>query len=258
MSYQFIRVDHEGPLTIVTIDRVEAHNALNASAHLELQDAFNNFETDNSQWCAIITGSGTKAFCAGHDLKQQAAGGGLVTPPTGFGGLTARFSLNKPLIAAVNGVAMGGGFEIALACDIIVASSNAIFALPEPRVGIAALAGGLQRLPRSIGYHRAMGMMLTGRRVSAAEGFQLGFVNEVAETDVLSTARRWASDILACSPMSIRSTKEAVRRGLSEPVEDAMREEWDYPAMKAMLDSQDYIEGPVAFAEKRAPQWQGR
>lgn len=258
MSYHYVDVAREGPLTIVTINRPQAHNALNAAAHLELQQVFNDYAEDDSQWVAIITGTGGKAFCAGHDLKQQAAGGGLETPPMGFAGLTSRFALTKPVIAAVNGVAMGGGFEIALACDIVVASSNAVFALPEPRVGIAALAGGLQRLPRTIGLKHAMGMLLTGRRVSAAEGLTLGFVNEVVDGDVVAAARRWAADILACSPMSIKATKEAVQRGLTVSVQEGMEGEWDYPEMQALLASEDYIEGPVAFAQKRAPQWKGR
>lgn len=258
MSYHYVDVVREGPLTIITINRPEAHNALNAAAHLELQDVFNDYAADDSQWVAIITGSGTKAFCAGHDLKQQASGGGLTTPPTGFAGLTGRFDLTKPVIAAVNGVAMGGGFEISLACDIVVASQNALFALPEPRVGIAALAGGMQRLPRIVGLQRAMGMLLTGRRVSAQEGYSLGFVTEVAEGDVLDAARRWAGEILACSPMSIKATKEATQRGLSVSIQQGMEGEWDYPTMKALLASEDYIEGPVAFAEKRAPRWKGR
>ena len=258
MTYQFVELSREGPLTIITINRPEAYNALNAAAHLELEGVFNDFAADDEQWVAIITGAGAKAFCAGHDLKQQAAGGGLVLPPSGFAGLTSRFDLTKPVIAAVNGVAMGGGFEIALACDLVVASSNAIFALPEPRVGIAALAGGIQRLPRSIGFHRAMGLMLTGRRVTAAEGLALGFVNEVVEADALGIARSWAAEILSCSPMSVRATKEAALHGLCVSVEDGISRQWDHPAMKAMLGSQDYVEGPVAFAAKRAPEWTGR
>lgn len=258
MTYQYITVVREGALTLVTINRPEAYNALNAQAHEELAEAFDAFAADDSQWVAILTGTGGKAFCAGHDLKQQASGGGLVTPPSGFGGLTARFDLAKPLIAAVDGVAMGGGFELALACDIILATQKSVFALPEPKVGLAALAGGIQRLPREIGLKRAMGMMLTGRRVPAQEGYELGFVTQVVEGDILEAARRWAAEILAASPMSVRATKEAALRGLDTPLAQALTEEWDYPAMKAMLASQDAVEGPAAFAEKRAPAWKGR
>lgn len=258
MTHRYIQVAREGRLTIVTIDRPDAHNALNAAAHDELAAAFDAFAADPEQWVAIITGAGDKAFCAGHDLKQQASGGGITTPPTGFAGLTSRFDMVKPVIAAVNGVAMGGGFEIVLACDIVVADARAVFALPEPRVGLAALAGGLQRLPRTIGVKRAMGMMLTGRRVSSEEGERLGFVNEVVAGDVLGAARRWAEEILACSPMSVRATKEAVLRGLDTPVDRFLQEQWDYPAIGAMMASQDAVEGPTAFAAKRAPVWTGR
>lgn len=258
MTYRYVDVSREGRLTIVTINRPDAHNALNKAAHLELEAVFDTFAADGDQWVAIITGAGTKAFCAGHDLKQQAAGGGLDLPQTGFAGLTSRFDLTKPVIAAVNGVAMGGGFEIALACDLVIAASHAVFALPEPKVGLAALGGGIQRLTRSIGYHRAMDMMLTGRRVTAAQGLALGFVSEVAETDVMAAARRWAAEILAGSPMAIRATKQAALRGLDASLEDGIGAQWKYPAMLAMLASQDAVEGPVAFAEKRTPQWKGR
>lgn len=258
MTHRYVTVAREGRLTIVTMARPEAHNALNAAAHEELAAAFDAFAADPEQWVAIITGAGEKAFCAGHDLKQQATGGGMAIPATGFAGLTSRFDMAKPVIAAVNGVAMGGGFEIVLACDIVVADARAVFALPEPRVGLAALAGGLQRLSRTIGVKRAMGMMLTGRRVSAEEGERLGFVNEVVDGDVLTAARRWADEILACSPMSVRATKEAVLRGLDTPVDRFLQEQWDYPAIAAMMASQDAVEGPAAFAEKRAPVWTGR
>lgn len=258
MNWQYALVEREGPLTIVTINRPDAHNALNAAAHEELAAIFNEFEADEAQWVAIITGAGEKAFCAGHDLKQQASGGGMTTPASGFAGLTARFSLTKPVIAAVNGVAMGGGFEIALACDVTVAAQNAVFALPETRVGLAALAGGLQRLPQQIGLKHAMGMLLTGRRVTAAEGARLGFVNEVAEGSVLDAARRWAEEILACSPLSVRASKQSVLRSLSMTVEDAMKAQWQFDAMAQMMESEDAVEGPRAFAEKRTPNWQGR
>src|SRR6185295_12906210 len=159
-----------------------------------LGDVFDNFAADPDQWVAIITGAGERAFSAGNDLKVTAAGGPRgSTHPSGFGGVVSRFDLDKPLIAAVNGIAMGGGFEIALACDLIIAADTAIFALPEPRVGLAALAGGLHRLPREIGTKRALGMILTGRRVSAAEGKSLGFVNDVVPTgEALAAAKKWA------------------------------------------------------------------
>ena len=177
-DYEFCRVEREGPLTVITLNRPEVMNALHPPAHFELNKVFDDFAADPAQWVAIVTGAGDRAFSAGNDLKYQASGGKMSSPPGGFAGLTSRFDLNKPLIAAVNGIAMGGGFEIALACDLIVASEAAIFALPEPRVGLAALAGGLHRLPRVIGPKRALGMILTGRRVSAREGLELGFVND--------------------------------------------------------------------------------
>ncbi len=257
MSYAHILVEREERLTIVTINRPEAYNALNPAAQLELQDAFDRFAEDDDQWVAILTGAGPKAFCGGMDLKAQADNPDLFTAEKGFGGFTARFDLIKPVIGAVNGAALGGGFELALACDILLASENATFALPEPRVGLAALAGGIQRLPREIGLKRAMGMMLTGRRVTAREAEALGFVNEVVAGDLLDAARRWAGEILACSPMAVRATKEAVLRGLSVPVAEGLAEEWEYPAMKRMLASADAVEGPSAFAEKRGPVWRG-
>src|SRR5271165_6268420 len=208
MAYEFIAVDRDGPITTITLSRPDVMNALHSPAHFEMDEALNGFAADPDQWVGIITGAGERAFSAGNDLKHQASGGKMGSPPSGFAGLTSRFDLTKPLIAAVNGVAMGGGFEIALACDLIIASESAIFALPEPRVGLAALAGGLHRLPRQIGLKRAMGMILTARRVSAKEGLELGFVNEVvAPGELMAAARRWAVLIAECSPMSIRASK---------------------------------------------------
>src|SRR5579883_2438119 len=179
MELKFSKVERKGPITIVTLSRPEVYNALHIDAHFELNKVFDDLSSDPEQWVAIVTGAGDKAFCAGNDLKWQAAGGKRGWDKGGFAGLTSRFDCDKPIIAAVNGVAMGGGFEIALACDLIIASENATFALPEPRVGLAALAGGLHRLPRQIGLKRAMGMILTARHVPAREGLELGFVNEV-------------------------------------------------------------------------------
>lgn len=260
MAYDFVRVDRAGPITTVTLNRPEVMNALHSPAHFELAEVFDAFAADPDQWVAIVTGAGDRAFSAGNDLKHQAGGGKMGSPPSGFAGLTSRFDLDKPLIAAVNGVAMGGGFEIALACDLIIASETAVFALPEPKVGLAALAGGLHRLPRQIGLKQAMGMILTARRVSAREGRELGFVNEVvAPGELMAAAERWAGLICECGPMSIRASKEAVSKGLDEPsLEAAIKGQGRYPAVAALFASEDFKEGPLAFAQKRAPQWKGR
>ena len=254
-GYEFLTVEREKKITTITINRPSVYNALHPPAHFEFDKVFNDFEADPEQWVAIITGAGNKAFSAGNDLKYQAAGGTRERPASGFGGLTQRFNLAKPVIAAVNGFAMGGGFEIALACDLIVASDNAIFALPEPRVGLAALAGGLHRLPRIIPQKQALGMILSGRRVTAQEGKELGFVNEVtSQADLMPVSKRWAGMILECSPMSVRASKQAVYQGLDKStLEDAINS--DYPAVEALYKSADFIEGPKAFSEKRTPRW---
>lgn len=260
-EYKYCKVEREGRLLIVTLNRPEVMNALHAPAHLELAEVFDGFAADPEQWVAIVTGAGERAFSAGNDLKVTAAGGPRgSTHASGFGGLVSRFDLDKPLIAAVNGIAMGGGFEIALACDLIIAADTAIFALPEPRVGLAALAGGLHRLPREIGTKRALGMILTGRRVSATEGKELGFVNDVVPAaQLMTTARERAKQIMELSPMSVRASKQAVYRGLMEAsIGDALKNQNDYPAVAAMYRSEDLREGPRAFAEKRAPQWKGK
>jgi len=259
-DYEFCTVERDDRLLIVTIARPERMNALHPPANEELARVFDDFAADPSLWVAILTGAGDRAFSAGNDLRWQAEGRPLTVPATGFAGLTARWDLDKPVIAAVNGVAMGGGFEIALACDVIVAAETATFALPEPKVGLAALAGGLHRLPRQIGLKAAMGMILTGRHVGAAEGRALGFVNEVAPpSETMAAARRWAEAILACSPMSVRASKQAVVRGLDEPsLQTAFEGQMRHPAVAAMLRSEDFVEGPLAFAQKRPPEWKGR
>ena len=258
MDYEYSNVEKDGKLWIITLNRPERMNALHSPAHFELEEIFNNFSNDSEAWVAIITGSGDRAFCAGNDLRYQAEGGKLEKNPMGFAGLTSRFDLKKPVIAAVNGVAMGGGFEIALACDLIIASESARFALPEPKVGLAALAGGMHRLPRQIGMKRAMGMMLTGRIVEAAEGLSLGFVNEVVEHEnLLETAVGWAKSIMECSPTSVRTTKDVAMSGLNfSSIESAMEQKYD--SVVELFTGEDFIEGPLAFSEKRKPKWTGK
>ena len=261
MAYQYIIYEKKDHIAYVTINRPYVLNSLHYSANVELSDAFNDFKNDDDAWVAIITGTGDRAFSAGNDLKataeQTAKGEKMPDVPVAFGGITSNFECYKPIIAAVNGYAMGGGFEIALACDIIVAADHARFALPEPRVGLIAGAGGVHRLPQQIPLKLAMGMLLTGRQVTAEEAYRLGFVNEVvAGRELMATAERWAKEMLECSPSSLRLTKEATMTGLGLSVEEAMKQ--DKPILQRLLNSEDFVEGPKAFAEKRKPQWTGR
>ena len=254
----FIDVTFENHVTTITLNRPAVMNAINPEMHAELQIAFDDFAADPDQFIAVVTGAGDRAFCAGSDLKVANRHGRY--PKNGYAGLIERFDLTKPVIAAVNGLALGGGFEIALACDVILAADTASFGLPEPLVGAVALGGGLHRLARQIGLKQAMGMILTSRRVTAAEGLNLGFVNEVVPAaDLQATVQRWCADILRASPMSIRASKETVMRGLSETdVEAALKAQPAYPAYAAWAVSEDRTEGSAAFAEKRLPAWKGR
>ena len=254
---EFCLVEKKDHIMTIRINRPDRLNALHPPGNAELGEVFDDFANDDDSWVAIITGEG-RAFSAGNDLRYQAEGGERVPMPRGFGGLTSRFDLNKPIIAAVNGVSMGGGFEIALACDLIIASEKALFALPEPKVGLAALAGGLNRLPKQIGSKRALGMILTGRHVSPQEGKELGFVNDVVpHEELMDAAMKWANQILECAPLSIRASKDVVYKSLdTASLKDSMDAQYD--SVKVMVGSEDFVEGPKAFSEKRAPNWQGK
>ncbi len=263
MRYEFIKVEKKERITTITINRPEVMNAIHPPASKEMADAFNEFAVDSDAWVAILTGEGDKAFCAGNDLKWQAQHGGAALREAmksikgGLGGITFRFDLFKPIIAAVNGLALGGGFECALACDIIIAAENSSFAFPEPTVGMIAGAGGVHYLPRAIPHHLAMGMLLTARRILAQEALQMGLVNQVVpHEELMSTAESWAGKILACSPLAIRATKQAALQGLAMPLDQAATTR--FPEQLALYQSEDFIEGPKAFAEKRKSEWKGR
>ena len=205
MAFEFTSYEKKGRIAYVTINRPEVMNAVHPPASRELSEIWDAFQADDDAWVAIFTGAGDRAFSAGNDLKYTAAHPHepRVTEATkgGFGGITHRFDLYKPIIAAVNGYALGGGFEMALACDIIVAADHARFGLPEPTVGLMAGAGGAHRLPRHVPLKVAMGMMLTGRHVTAQEAEQRGLVNQVVPlADLLTAAEGWANQVLACAP----------------------------------------------------------
>ena len=262
MNFEYIQSRCRNQVLTITLNRPQLMNALHKEMHAELQTAFDAFAADPAQRICVITGAGDRAFCAGSDLKAAAQAADISAggyPKNGYAGLIERFDLNKPIIAAVNGVALGGGFELALACDIIVAADQASFGLPEPLVGAVALGGGVHRLARQIGLKQAMGMILTGRRVSAAEGLRLGFVNEVVVAAALDeTVERWCAQILRCAPLAIQASKETVMRGLDETsLASAIRNQQDYPGFATWLKSEDTVEGPRAFAEKREPRWRG-
>jgi dehydration protein DpgD len=260
---EFCRYEKVGHVAYVTITRPEVMNALHAYANAEMNQLFDDFAADDDAWVAVLTGEGGRAFSAGNDLKYTAELSRMKERPNlprsagGFGGLTSRFDLFKPIIARVNGFALGGGFELALACDIIVAAEHAELGLPEPRRGLMAGALGVHRLPRQTGLKAAMGFMLTGRHIPAPRAYELGLVNEVVPAAGLDAAvDRWLADILRCAPLSVRATKEAAMAGLELPLQQAAvaRYEWEM----RRRSSEDAVEGPRAFAEKREPNWKAR
>ena len=256
-SPQFCKVDSKDAILTVTINRPELRNALHPPASKELAEIFKEFQADKKHRVAIITGVGDEAFCSRNDVKFSATASlaEMVLPREGFGGLTAFFGRTKPVIAAINGLAMGGGFEMALAADMIIASNSAQFALPEPKIGLAALGGGIHRLARQIPYKKAVEILLTGGKVSAEEGERLGFVNQVTEpNELLGQAVDMANRIIACSPISIDVTMTALNQGETcQTMLETMKS--DYGLVKRIYTSPDFKEGVTAFAQKRKPVW---
>ncbi len=262
-EYNHILVEKKEHITIIRINRPEVRNALHPPIHMELDNAFDAFEDDKNAWVAIITGTGDKAFCAGADLKY-AAKTELKQMAEDFkkikyqsGGLTANYRLTKPVIAAVNGFAFGGGFEVALACDLIIAAEHATFSLPEPLVGRIPSDGGIHRLVRQIPYHLATEILYTRKRLTAEEAMQIGIVNKVVPFDQLMIeAEKMANVIMEGSPLAIRAIKQMANEGLQLPFQEANSTR--FPLFNKFIGSHDFREGPRAFAEKRKPKWKGR
>lgn len=261
----------DGHLLVVRLNRPKGLNSLHTRCHMELARVFDYFDSNDALWVAVLTGNG-RAFCAGNDLRVNAGvdtdgdgetmapynGQPLEMPASGFGGIVSRQSV-KPIIAAVNGIAHGGGFEVALSCDIIVASERADFALPEVRVGLAAMAGGIMKLPRLIGYQNAMDMILTGRRIQGAEAHKMGIAQRFvpASEDVVDAAIKVADEILLGSPdgvqLSVQVAKASYYGGAD--IFALLQNQASFPTFKRLFKSPNVVEGPMAFAQKRTPNW---
>jgi acetyl-CoA C-acetyltransferase len=257
-EYEFVRVERRGHLLEISINRPEAGNALHPPANEELDQIFGAYFADPDLWVAIITGEGSEAFCTGMDLKYKPDWRGLYAPVTGFAGLTHRTRRDKPVIAAVNGFAMGGGFETVLACDLVVADAGARFALSEVKVGLIAGMGGISRLVEQVPQKIALEAILTGRRIDVEEARLLGLVNRVAaKGEALAAARELAVELVANSPTAIRLSLRYLRDAEQHASVEASLCN-PTTALDDLMMSEDMVEGIRAFAEKRPPRWTGR
>ncbi len=258
MSVEFSVADH---VATIRLNRPEAMNAIDPETRQELIDIWQRVRMEDDIWVAVVTGTGEKAFCTGSDLKKTMPGNEsyaqqMFANPVSQS-VAAHMETDKPIIAAINGYAMGGGMEIALACDIRIAAETAQFALSEVKIGSIPGSAGTQRLPRAIGMSDAMLMLLTGDRISAQEAFRNGLVSKVVPADkLMPTAYEIAQKIAANAPLAVRAVKRLVKRGMDLPLSHAIESE--RYVFGLLYQSEDRIEGRKAFAEKRKPQYKGR
>jgi len=252
-----VSLEREDHLAIITINRPAARNAVNGDVAEGIERALDDYEADSNLWVAILTAQGS-VFSAGADLKEIAAGNvaRLATKKGGFGGLVRR-ARSKPLIAAVNGIAVAGGLELVLACDMAIAADSAKFGLPEVKRSLVAGAGGLFRLPRAIGKSMAMELIMTGDTIDAARALQLGLINaSVPADDLMAAARALAGRISSNAPLAVQASRNVAERALVDD-DDAL---WSLSraALKDITRTEDFAEGPRAFIEKRAPVWKAK
>ena len=261
-----IRCDRHGKVWLITIDRPAVMNSLDFAANDELVEVFRDFDRDDGAHVAVVTGAGDKAFCAGADLKTYTVNFARTPAPEfrtrytngpGFGGITRSVEIDKPIVAAVNGFAISGGFELALACDLRFCAPNAEFALQDAKWGFHACDGGLIRLPQIVGLGHAMEIILSGDRVNAEHAFRIGLVNRIVPAEELvAFTLDYAQMLAKRSPLSHRFAKEVMRRAVGMPMGEALRLE-----SRSFYDvgqSQDIVEGTTAFREKREADFQGR
>ncbi|MBT4978918.1 MAG: enoyl-CoA hydratase [Gemmatimonadetes bacterium] len=263
-EYEYILFAQQDHVAWITLNRPEVLNAMHPPMADELREAWTRVRDDDDIWMAVLTGSGERAFSAGSDLKWRAEQGEKVREHNRDEVVTNEalgFQRGrdcwKPLLAAVHGYAVGGGLELVLGCDIVLAADNAQFGLPEVRRGLMADGAGIHRLVRRVPYSVAMGMVLTGQFIGAEEAHRVGLVNEVTSGEELRAAtERWVAQIMECAPLSLRASKEAALRGLELPLWEAVGQ--SFPMAEKLYASEDFIAGPEAFAEKRKPEWKGQ